>query len=155
MYEIKTINQLFVNEVLELTKKVFDSQVAPQYSEEGVNEFYKYITPDSLKDRLGKCHVLIGCTEEDNLIGILEIRNNDHIPLFFVDEKNQGMGIGRKMFEYFLRTLKDGHLKVKLITVNSSPNSVPFYEKLGFKRSGNEKENCGIRFHPMIYKIPN
>jgi len=154
MYEFKIINPRFVNEVIALTKNVFDAQVAPQYSKEGVNEFYKYITPDSFKDRLNKYHVLIGCTEKDKLIGILEIRNNNHISLFFVEEKSQGVGIGRKMFEYFLRILKDEHINVELITVNSSPNSVIFYEKLGFKKSGEEKENSGIRFHPMIYKIP-
>ncbi len=153
MYEFKILSSRFVNEVVALTKDVFDLHVASQYSKEGVNEFYKYIAPDSFKDRLSKYHVLIGCLEKDKVIAILEIRNNDHISLFFVDGRYQGKGIGRAMFEYFLRILKDEHLNVKLITVNSSPNSVIFYEKLGFIKSGEEKENNGIRFNPMTYEI--
>ena len=35
------------------------------------------------------------------------------------------------------------------ISVNSSPNAVPVYEKLGFVRQQSEQENNGIRFVPM------
>ena len=154
MYEYKILDSKFANEIVVLTKAVFDSQVASQYSQEGVEEFYKYITSQSLKDRLDNHHLLIGSFDKDKLIAILEIRNNNHISLFFVDGKYQGIGIGREMFKFYLNMTENDQKFRQEISVNSSPNSVLFYEKLGFKKVGLEKEKHGIRYNPMIYKIP-
>ena len=153
MFEFKILDSQFVNDIVALTKRVFDSHVGPQYSQGGVEEFYKYITPESFKDRLNNDHILIGCIDENKLIAILEIRKNDHISLFFVDNNYQERGVGREIFNYYLNFLKETNVKVEELSVNSSPNSVLFYEKLGFKKLGLEKEKNGIKYNLMRYTL--
>lgn len=50
------------------------------------------------------------------------------------------------------RCLK-GDPGLKLVSVNSAPNSIKFYEKLGFVPTDSERLQNGIRFVPMELEI--
>ncbi|BDF66282.1 N-acetyltransferase [Oscillospiraceae bacterium] len=126
---------------LSLIWDVFLKFEAPEYSEAGVNEFYKSIHDEDYLRQL----CMYGAFLEDKLIGVIAARNaNSHIALFFVDGKYHRQGIGRKLFEAAKSSCHSNKM-----TVNSSPYAVPVYAKLGFCQTDEEQVVNGIRFTPM------
>ncbi|MFT3783603.1 MAG: GNAT family N-acetyltransferase [Nibricoccus sp.] len=127
-----------------LSSEVFMQSVAPLYSPDGVRVFMDYASEGAWADRhkLGQRTWL--AFDGSRLVGVLHIRDGDHISMFFVDAAHQRQGIGRQLLWHVLR-----ELGVSQLTVNSSPNSVEGYAKLGFAATGPEEEKSGIRFTPM------
>jgi GNAT superfamily N-acetyltransferase len=132
-----------------LVKRVFDLFEAPEYSEEGIQEFYGYITADGMKSRQSQDHIVFVAEENGQIIGVIEIRNGDHICLLFVDPSFHNRGIAKKLFENVVTFLANKALLKEEITVNSSPFAVPIYHKLGFNSIAEETTVHGIRFVPM------
>ncbi|MGN0554174.1 MAG: GNAT family N-acetyltransferase [Oscillospiraceae bacterium] len=115
---------------------------APEYSDEGVEEFKKSLGDENFVSKLK----FYGAFMNDEPAGVLAMREPQHISLFFVKAEYQGKGIGRKLFE---RMKKD--YDVMLFTVNSSPFAVKIYEKFGFTADCPERTTSGIRYTPMTY----
>lgn len=84
------------------------------------------------------------------IIGMIEVRDNNHICLFFVDKKYHNKGIGRELFNEMLLKIKG---KTEYLEVNASPFSEEIYSKLGFKSIGNITEINGILFIPMKMEL--
>lgn len=141
--KIKKLAKKDISAALKLVLEVFMEFEAPEYTQEGVEEFRNSIEDE---DFVGKLN-FYGAFVNDELSGVLAMRAPQHISLFFVKAENQGKGIGRKLFE---RMKKD--YDVKLFTVNSSPFAVKIYEKLGFTADCPERTTSGIRYTPMTYK---
>lgn len=135
-------------------KMVFDSSVANFYSDQGNEEFYKYITPKAIEEQLQKDHWILKAEIDKKLVGIIEIRSNNHLSMLFVDPQHQKQGIGRQLLVQAIKLIKQNNSSVKMIAVHSSPNSVTAYEALGFKSVSDEKEVNGIKFTTMEMKIP-
>ena len=66
------------------------------------------------------------------------------INLFFVDKSSQAKGIGKKLINIVIDDNENS-----FITVNSSRYAVPIYEKIGFVKTEEEKEQDGLKFTPM------
>lgn len=97
---------------------------APDYSKEGVEEFYKSIHDESYFSKL----CMYGDFMDHKLVGVIATRNEGtHIALFFVDGNYHKQGIGKKLFQTILWECHSDKM-----TVNSSPYAVPIYHKLGF-----------------------
>ena len=122
---------------LQLVWEVFQEFESPDYTQEGINEFYKSIHDENYISML----TMYGAFLSGELVGVIATRNNGrHIALFFVDGKYHRQGIGKQLFEA-VRTDK--------MTVNSSPYAVGIYRKLGFKAVDDEQSVNGLRFTPM------
>ena len=122
---------------LRLVWEVFQEFESPDYTQEGINEFYKTIHDENYISML----TMYGAFLNGELVGVIATRNNGrHIALFFVDGKYHRQGIGKQLFEA-VRTDK--------MTVNSSPYAVGIYRKLGFKAVDEEQSVNGLRFTPM------
>ncbi len=122
---------------LQLVWEVFQEFESPDYTQEGINEFYKSIHDENYISML----TMYGAFLNGELVGVIATRNNGrHIALFFVDGKYHRQGIGKQLFEA-VRTDK--------MTVNSSPYAVGIYRKLGFKAVDEEQSVNGLRFTPM------
>ena len=65
--------------VVDLVLKTFDEFVAPQYSQEGVVEFKKYVCADTLAHRLMAGNILLLAEFGKKIIGVIEMRENSHI----------------------------------------------------------------------------
>jgi len=135
--------------VCTLVQAVFDRLVAPQFSQQGVDEFRKYVRPEALVERAREGHEVILALEGDVLLGMIEIREPKHISLLFVDEAHQGQGIGRELVSRALQHCDELNAGIASITVHASPNSVGFYRKVGFLHEGSERIENGIRYFPM------
>ncbi len=143
-YLIREIRQDEIEKALSLVWKVFQEYEAPDYTEEGTEEFYKSIHDESYLSELC-CY---GAFIHDELVGVIATRNSGtHIALFFVDGKYHRQGIGRQLFQ----TAQGANDSDKM-TVNSSPYAVPVYHRLGFKDTDTEQTVNGLRFTPMELK---
>ncbi|WNX83834.1 GNAT family N-acetyltransferase [Agathobaculum sp. NTUH-O15-33] len=138
------VRKIVDNEIemaLALVWEIFGEYVAPDYSEQGAKEFYKSIHEPEWISTLQ----VYGAFDEDKLAGVLATCNNGkHIALFFVKGAYHKRGIGRTLFEHFLK-----ECPADVITVNSSPYAVPVYHKLGFIDTDKEQTSNGIRYIPM------
>ena len=136
------------NEVCKMIAGVFDEFVGSGYSPEGVAEFMKYCDPAAMAARREGHFTLIA--ECQGLIaGAIEVRNNEHISLFFVLKEFHSRGIGGKLFQAALEKIAAETGGKQKMTVNSSPFAVKIYEKLGFVQTEPETTINGIVFVPM------
>ena len=142
---IRKIKQEEIEKALFLVWQVFQQYEAPDYTKEGVQEFYKSIHDENYLSSLD----WYGAFVQEKLIGVIATRNNGtHIALFFVDGKYHRKGIGRHLFQ----TVQIKCCSDKM-TVNSSPYAVPIYHKLGFKDTNVEQTVNGLRFTPMELNV--
>ncbi len=139
-----TIHELSNDEItiaLELTWEVFMEFEAPDYSQEGINEFRSFLDDQDAMKKLR----FWGALNLNKMVGILAMRQ-DHICLLFVRKEFHRQGIAKKLFRHLLYQIKS-----ETITVNSSPYALEVYGKLGFKAIKAEQITNGIRYTPMIY----
>ncbi len=119
---------------------------APDYAQEGIETFKKCLFDSDFLAGL----VFYGAYQNEMLIGVLAMRNGgSHISMFFVRSDCQHQGIGKALLSFMLTNSPPQN-----ITVHSSPFAVGIYEKLGFQSTDTEQLSNGIRYTPMIYKIP-
>ena len=138
---IRALDKNEITEALSLVWSVFMEYEAPDYSQEGVEEFYKSIHDESYLSQL----CMYGAYKDNRLVGVIATRNEGtHIALFFVDGNYHRQGIGKKLFQTIKRECHSDKM-----TVNSSPYAVPVYHKLGFHDVDNEQVVSGLRFTPM------
>ena len=148
--EISNYEEL--KQAFELVGDVFSEFVAVDYSEQGRSTFEAYLEK-IIQDIPGYVEAgnkkVWGYVQEDEIIGVLVIRDISHISIMFVDKRYHRKGIAKKLFTTFLDELRKNK-EVKQITVNSSPYAVRIYEQLGFIKIGEQCEReDGIIFTPM------
>jgi ribosomal protein S18 acetylase RimI-like enzyme len=142
-------------QVCQLVRKVFNEFVAPLYAQEGVDEFLRYIDPVLMAARAQSNHFVLLAEERGKLIGVIEVRDFNHIPLLFVSSDAQRRGIAKRLMEKTLNIVHCGASSITEITVHSSPNAIGAYERLGFKSQGPEVLEHGIRYIPMKLSLGN
>ena len=148
---IVDMEQKEINSMSNMVSISFDVFVGKDYSEEGKKSFKEYIEPKNILTRFNnKTSKFFVAKYNNEIIGALEITNNDHVSLLFIKKEFQGKGIGKKLFDEYLRTLKEN---IKIITVNSSFYAERIYSKLGFRKTNEMQEKDGIKFIPMEYKL--
>ncbi len=138
---------------MDLAWRTFLKYEAPEYSEEGINNFKAFVSDDVLKNMFHNgAYQLFVAVRDGVIIGIISLRDNNHISLLFVDSKYHRQGVGRglinKLAEYLYTEMGQTSM-----TVNAAPYAVEFYHKVGFEDTGKEQESAGIRFTPMVLYI--
>ena len=135
--------------VCRLAVEVFSEFVAPLYSQEGASEFLRYIDPDLMSKRAKSNHFVLMAESNNELVGIIEVRDFNHISLLFVLREAQRKGVANQLLDEALETCLQQNPNMPHVTVHSSPNSVEAYEHLGFRSEGEEEVDRGIRYIPM------
>ena len=146
--EIEELHSKDVMVVSKLIDRSFSNSVASTLTNEGVSTFLSGLTPESIERRLIFGNIFIVCKNEGSIVGVAEIRDKNHLNLFFVEPSIQRKGVGRKL----LINLAD-RIQESKITVNSSLNSIDAYIEFGFQKTGPKSEVKGIRYQPMAYEI--
>jgi len=150
---IMTADEGTVDEARELVERVFKEFVAPDYVERGVTEFMNYITPQAMRERLAAKRSLFIAKTGGVVVGVLEMKDPEHISLLFVDASYQRRGIAGLLFRFALENYVKAQGTQDKITVNSSLYAVEIYKRLGFIQLDDEREINGIRFVPMEKRI--
>ena len=149
LVKIKLMNPGEETAVSDLVTATFQHDVAQFYAPEGIHEFLSYANSDALKDRQSRNHLAMVASQNESVVGFLELRDYCHISLLFVEMDFQQQGIGRLLVEEALRLIRAQQPETREVTVNSSPNAVAAYKRYGFQVTGELQVKNGIGFVPM------
>jgi len=92
-------------------------------------------------------------TVQNRMVGMIEIRDYQHVAMLFVDGAFQRKGISRKLLRQALEICRENKPELRQVTVHSSPNSVHVYKRFGFVPTSSEQVINGIRFTPMTLEL--
>lgn len=143
--EIRLVNENEIETALNLAYKVFLRFEAVEYTQEGINEFKNTICSHEFINK----QTFFGAFINDVMVGVIATRDSrSHISMFFVDEKFQGEGVGRKLFDRIIK----GNIN-QFVTVNSSFFAQDIYKHFGFIPTDSEKCVNGIKYIPMKLQL--
>jgi GNAT superfamily N-acetyltransferase len=137
--------------VADLAARVFNQSVAPGYADEGVQEFLRYATPGLLQQRSRAGHFVLVAEDAEEIVGLIEVRNCEHIAMLFV--ALPGRGIGKELVRRAVARCRSESPGVAQVTVHAAPGAVEIYGRLGFVATGPEQLENGIRFVPMALSL--
>lgn len=145
---IHTAAEALAPEASRIVLESFLGAVAPHTRSEGLAEFARYASPETIAERMQAGHIMYAARQEDLLVGVAEMRPPAHLAMLFVLPGRQRQGIGKAMLSRVIRDLR--HVADPLVlTAASSPNAIGAYERWGFVAEGEMQEVRGIRFRPM------
>lgn len=152
MTEELVLRPIFEFEWDEAMKVVWDTFVlfdAPKYSREGIKNFKAFVKDPALKDLYldGKYPTFVALLN-GMIVGVISIRNKNHISLLFVDSDFQKKGIASRLILKAVEYVKSRENK-NHITVFASPPAIGFYHKCGFVDTSDEITTDGITYTPM------
>jgi GNAT superfamily N-acetyltransferase len=151
-FKIRPIMNNEWEEAMRLAWDTFLIFEAPDYSLRGVYNFKNFVRDPLLKKMYtyGE-YIAIGAFIDERIVGILGVRNVNHVSLLFVDRDHHHQGIGTSLMnKYFADARREG---ITHVTVNASPYAVGFYHRIGFIDVKEEIEKDGIRFTPMRMEL--
>lgn len=146
--ELKLENLEEAIRVIEITFLKFE---APDYSKEGVENFFKFANYETIKEHLNRNMKMYVAKVNKKIVGVIGYRDNSHINLLFVLEEYQHNGIAKALYNLVIEKCKNADKKK--ITVNSSPYAHNVYLKFGFIDDNQMQEVDGIKFYPMYREI--
>jgi len=152
---ISSLNKSEISEAHQLVISVFNKFVAQEYSDQGRESFHRFVNEEfiaSLPDRNGFNLV---AKKEDKIIGIISIRDFNHIALFFIDEEYKNKGIGKKLFYAAKNKIEENNNNSYKIEVHSSLYAESIYSAMEFIKMNDIQEEFGIKYVPMEYSLKN
>ncbi|GEM74950.1 GNAT family N-acetyltransferase [Vibrio sagamiensis] len=145
--DIKAISELLTH----LTKKYVCPTCEPSVhqvllqsmSEESV---HSYLT--------GNYFYMVAVSPKNNVVGVAGIRGYQHLFHLFIDDKYQGKGLSRTLWQAVKEvSLQNGNSG--FFTTNSALNAENVYLKFGFKRVAGIRNREGMIDIPMSLEINN
>jgi len=99
--------------------------------------------------------ILIGCFEEDKLEGCCLLTKQDEKTIrlrqMAVLSGLQGKGVGRVLMQFAENIARDRGYK--LLVMHARKTAMGFYEKLGYKKTGDEFEEVTIPHFEMVKEL--
>ena len=136
-------------DVCHLIHRSFEHSVATACTKRGQRNFKKYADPEEIARRVRTDHFVLLALSGGDIVGMIEMRNHRHVSLLFVDPEFQGRGVGGELFEKAVESCRSTYPALAVVTVNSSPNALRAYERMGFTVTGREQNINGVRSVPM------
>ncbi len=127
------------NEATALIWEVFLEFEVPDFPENGVLEYKRILDIAETDSSI----VFYTAIEKDKVVGVLGMRENNHIGYFYVKATHHKRGIGKALFNAMLNDYSGD------ITVNACPYGVPVYMRLGFTPTDTQQNKNGIIYTPM------
>lgn len=144
-YEVRWAKKEEWKPAMVMIWKTFLKYEGADYSEEGIRNFFEFITDDGLyRAFLSGRYQMMVAVDDGRVIGAGSIRNNNHLSLLFVDEEYQKRGVGRALLNSLCDYLQKEEGE-QLMSLQAAPYAVNFYQKLGFRVVRPEEEFSGIR----------
>lgn len=130
--------------VAAFVQRVYGIAIAPAELPEGQATFARYADAAAMAARTANHGVWVA-EAGGALVGALEVRDGTHLALLFVEPAWQRSGVGRGL----LAAAFGAPAAWPALTVNSTPDAVGAYARLGFVAQGPVEERHGIRSVPM------
>lgn len=146
--EVRELEREDIAPAMAFVWRVFAEFEVPEYSAEGVETSRAFIAPEKINRMRNTGELRLWGTFLDGVLrGVLAVRGEAHISLFFVEKENHRQGIGRALWTHYADACRAAG--IHHITVNSSPYAVEVYCRLGFTETDAEQTRNGIRYIPM------
>lgn len=149
MFKIERAKINDIEEISDLVKRIYLKYNSKIDSEEGINNILTFMSKENMRLRfyIEGALMLVARDKNNKIVGAIELKNFEHISLFFVDDKYFKFGIGKKLFEEVKNIVK-----LEKYSVNASDYALEFYKKLGFVQiTDSIKIENGAHFYPMLY----
>lgn len=118
------------------------------FTDDGWEFFVKVNQPIEIENRFNGGFISFGSFQNNELIGLITIKNNSHITQLFVKKDHQGKGISSRLWEMAKKVT--GEIQEnKEYTVFSSSVAIPVYESFGFQVIEAPQERNGIYYRSM------
>lgn len=150
-YKIEELKLKNLEEAIRVIEITFLKFEAPDYSKEGVENFFKFANYENIKENLNRTMKMYVAKVNGKIVGVIGYRDNSHINLLFVLEEYQHNGIAKALYNLVIDNCKN--VDTKRVTVNSSPYAHNVYLKFGFTDANKMQEIDGIKFYPMYKEI--
>ena len=150
-YKIEELKLENLDEAIKVIETTFMKFEAPDYSKEGIENFFKFANYETIKENLNRNMKMYVAKVNGKIVGVIGYRDNSHINLLFVLEEYQHNGIARALYNMVIKKCKNAG--TKKITVNSSPYAHNVYLKFGFIDDNQMQEVDGIKFYQMHMEI--
>ena len=106
------------------------------------------MTPDAITQYMQSEYSYHVAEIEGKLVGVVAVRNNNHLYHLFVAERYHHRGIAKKLWQLAMEEcLRNGNTGE--FTVNSSTYAQDVYKSLGFVAQSGPQEKNGVIFIPM------
>lgn len=123
-----------------------------EYTDEGRALMARDLSPGAISKTITGGNVVFLAEADTRLVGVVSIRNNNHLSLNFVDEAFHRQGISGALWALGRdECIKRGN--PGCFTLNASTYAIPVYEKWGFVKSGEISRSGGILSHPMVFEV--
>lgn len=149
MFKIERAKINDIEEISDLVKRIYLKYNSKIDSEEGINNILTFMSKENMRLRfyIEGALILVARDKNNKIVGAIELKNFEHISLFFVDDKYFKFGIGKKLFEEAKNIFG-----AEKFSVNASDYALEFYKKLGFVQiTDSIKIENGVHFYPMLY----
>lgn len=133
--------------VCDLVKGVFDEYVAPDYGQDGIDEFFRFANVSAMRERMKSGGLVLVAQRGDELLGVIEFSPPNIIAMLFVTVRRKG--VATALLKHAVEKIKTENPELKQLIVHSSPYALPIYEKMGFKVTGKKITENGIIYIPM------
>ena len=140
-HEVHGANQLII--------EVFLEDIAPNYEQEGIDEFFTCFEDENILSLMKDKQLFMLGAFDSQLIGVIGLRDFSHIQSLFVKKEYQHQGVGT------LLMVKAKQLVYGELSVNADVKAVEFYQRQGFHAIDIEQCVHGIHFVPMVYESVN
>lgn len=165
--EVVAANQHDAFAISSLILETATTQLRNEFSDDGWLLFLKLLSEDTqsslIKNKKFYYRVVVNKNDYTNnraIKGVLAIKDKTHLFHFFIKPDDQGKGIGKALWNAYLKDLKQdafslqsAQTTVDRITVNSSDFGIPFYQSLGFLMANNRQKKNGICYTPMTFSL--
>lgn len=146
--EFKPDNASAVSEVIRRTMR--ESNGA-DYSSEILTPLIEYFSPEKVL-LLAQERICLVAEVDEKIVGTIALESGQ-LQTFFVTPDFQGKGVGTLLLKSVERLA--ARQKLKIISVASSLSAVSFYEKMGYRKTGFEREKSAGRQIEMKKVLEN
>ena len=133
--------------ISELVCRVAAATIFANGPEDGRRYFMAMNTPAAVAGKMNDDAYRYYVAEQDGrMVGTIAIRGNAHLYHLFIDDSMHRSGLGRRLWDH-ARSEAARNGNRGRFTVNATPDTTGFYERLGFTVSGELPVRTG---HPAI-----
>ena len=121
------------------------------FTTDGWDFFLKVNQPEVIESRFDEDFISMGAFLNVTLVGLITLKNGNHITQLFVKKEFQGKGISSSLWSIAKSKTNESQTS-KTYTVFSSSLAIPVYESFGFHVTEPPQERNGIYYRPMKYQ---
>ena len=142
--QIRTLTHDELPSASALCLSAFTQAVAPSLCAQGVETFAKVATAQAFAERMEGDNLMLVCVADDEIVGLIELKEGRHVAMLFVAPGWQRRGIGLRLINAALAQAAS-----EVVTVRASLSSVAAYQRYGFVIKGDVGEYAGLVYQPM------